>query len=44
MLQDDVAGVPIDYEATTLAARKEVRGLQAPFSVFPIYYKDVWLA
>ncbi len=44
MLYDDVAGVPIDYEATTLAARKEVRGLQAPFSVFPIYYKDVWLA
>lgn len=43
-LYDDVAGVPIDYEATTLAARKEVRGLQAPFSVFPIYYKDVWLA
>ena len=44
MLHDDVAGVPIDYEATTLAARKEVQGLRAPFSVFPIYYKDVWLA
>lgn len=44
MLSDDVAAVPIDYEATTLAARKEVQGLKAPFSVFPIYYKDVWLA
>ena len=44
MLYDDVVGVPIDYEATTLAARKEVHGLKAPFSVFPIYYKDVWLA
>lgn len=44
MLHDDVAGVPIDYEATTLAARKEVQGFKAPFSVFPIYYKDVWLA
>ena len=42
-LYDDVAYIPLAHSQSTIAARKEVNGLKAPFSEWPIYFKDVWL-